>query len=152
MKGKNPTKIVIQANVRGTFHGGMEKLLELMGEEFPKLGLQRKECFEMKWAESFHFANLFRNGESLDVLLINFLSFKMKSDFVKKPIPDVVFEKMLEMLYEEDVGKALIFLFPYRGKMNEILESAIPFPHRAGNLYMIQTSCLGRKKKKMKSM
>ncbi|GMN70856.1 hypothetical protein TIFTF001_053997 [Ficus carica] len=91
-EGKNPAKIVIQANIRGTFHGGVEKLLELMGEEFPELGLQRQECFEMKWAESFHFANLLRNEESLDVLLINFLSFKMKSDFVKKPIPDIVFK------------------------------------------------------------
>ncbi|GMN67808.1 hypothetical protein TIFTF001_036867 [Ficus carica] len=138
----NDSKIVLEANVRGTFHGGVDKLLELMKKEFPELGLQGQECFEMRWVESFLFFNLFRNGESLDALLnrtsnFNMLSFKAKSDFVKEPIPDNVFETMLGMLYEEDVGRAMIYVFPYGGKMNEISESAIPFPHRAGNLYMI---------------
>lgn len=138
----NDSKIVLEANVRGTFHGGVDKLLELMKEEFPELGLQGQECSEMRWVESFLFFNQFRNGESLDALLnrtsnFNLLSFKVKSDFVKEPIPDNVFETMLGMLYEEDVGRAMIYVFPYGGKMNEISESAIPFPHRAGNLYMI---------------
>ncbi|GMN68663.1 hypothetical protein TIFTF001_037721 [Ficus carica] len=141
--GKNVTKIVLQADIRGSFNGGVDKLLELMQKEFPELGLQRQECLKMKWVESFLFFNFFRSGESLDVLLskksnINLLSFKVKSDFVKEPIPNDVFEKMLEMLYEEDVGKALIFVFPFGGKMSEISESAIPFPHRAGNIYAFQ--------------
>ncbi|GMN68035.1 hypothetical protein TIFTF001_037096 [Ficus carica] len=138
----NDSKIVLVANVRGTFHGGVDKLLELMKKEFPELGLQGQECSEMRWVESFLFFNLFRNGESLDALLnrtsnLNLLSFKVKSDFVKEPIPDNVVETMLGMLYEEDIGRAMIYVYPYGGKMNEISESAIPFPHRAGNLYMI---------------
>ena len=44
----NGKKIVLQANLRGTFLGGVDKLLELMEEEFPELGLQRQECFEMR--------------------------------------------------------------------------------------------------------
>ncbi|PON72450.1 hypothetical protein PanWU01x14_064850 [Parasponia andersonii] len=44
---------------------------------------------------------------------------------------------MLERLYEDDVGVGLIQLFPYRGKMSEILESEILFMHRAGDLYKI---------------
>ena len=92
--------------------------------------------------ESFLFYNLFRNGESLNALLnrrssITKLPFKVKSDFVKEPIPDDVFETMLGRLYEVGVGRAAIYLVPYGGKLNEILESVIPFPHRARNLYMI---------------
>ncbi|GMN59179.1 hypothetical protein TIFTF001_028268 [Ficus carica] len=147
IEGKNSMKIVVQANVRGTFHGSVDKLLELMQKEFPELGLQRQECSEMRWVESFLFFNQYRNGESLDVLLNRTSIFdssprKGKSDFVKEPIADDVFEIMLERLYEEDARRAAIAVFPYGGKMNEISESAIPFPHRAGNRYMIYYSVI----------
>ncbi|GMN35851.1 hypothetical protein TIFTF001_042301 [Ficus carica] len=113
-----------------------------METEFPELGLQRHECFEMTWIESFLFHNFFRNGESLDVLLnrksnLHLTSFKTKSDFVTEPIPDDVVERMLGRLYEEQVGRAWFELYPYGGKMSNISESKIAFPHRAGNLYMI---------------
>ncbi|XP_024019953.1 cannabidiolic acid synthase-like [Morus notabilis] len=135
-------KIVLGASFRTTFHGNMDRLLQIMRKEFPEMGLLRQECTEMSWVESFLYHNYFRNGESLDVLLnktsnFNMESFKAKSDFVKEPIPDDVFEEMLGRLYEEDVGRVLIDLFPFGGKMNEISESAIPFPYRAGNLYNI---------------
>uniref|UniRef100_UPI003F7783B5 MaDS1 n=1 Tax=Morus alba TaxID=3498 RepID=UPI003F7783B5 len=133
-------KIVVRASFRATFHGGVDRLLQLMQKEFPELGLLRQECHEMKWAETFLFHNNFRNGESLDVLLNRTSalksSFKAKSDFVKKPISDDIFEEMLGKLYEK-VGNAFIDLFPLGGKMNEISESATPFPYRAGNLYNI---------------
>ncbi|PON31485.1 Berberine/berberine-like [Parasponia andersonii] len=41
------------------------------------------------------------------------------------------------MLYEEDVGMALLQLFPYNRKMDEISESKTPFPHRSRCLYLI---------------
>nr|QIB03072.1 MO protein [Morus alba] len=135
-------KIILEALPRGTFHGSVDRLLQLMQKEFPELGLLRQECTEMKWVESFLYFNFFRNGESLDVLLnrkssYNVAYFKAKSDHVKEPIPDDVFEGMLEKLYEEEVGSTSIDVFPYGGKMNEISESVIPFPHRVGNLYYI---------------
>ncbi|XP_024026996.1 cannabidiolic acid synthase-like [Morus notabilis] len=135
-------KTVLTASFRATFHGGVDRLLELMQKEFPELGLLRKECTEMRWVESFLYHNFFRNGESLDVLLnrksnYKMASFKAKSDFVKEPIADDAFEGLLGRLYEEEVGRVMIDLFPFGGKMNEISESAIPFPYRAGNLYNI---------------
>ncbi|GMN59181.1 hypothetical protein TIFTF001_028269 [Ficus carica] len=138
----NDTKIGVEVGVRGTFHGGVDKLLELMEKEFPELGLQRRDCSEMRWVESFLFLNQFRSGESLDVLLdrtsyFDFLPRKVKCDFMKEPIPDDALETILGKLFEEDVGRAVISVFPYGGKMNEISESAIPFPHRAGVLYMV---------------
>ncbi|GMN58201.1 hypothetical protein TIFTF001_027298 [Ficus carica] len=104
-------------HVRGTFHGDAGRLLELMQMEFPELGLQRQECSEMRWEESFLFFNRFRSKESSDVLLdrkssSSSLPNKVKSDFVKEPIPDDVFATMLGRLYEEDVGRAVYLCFP----------------------------------------
>ncbi|KAG5562330.1 hypothetical protein RHGRI_005157 [Rhododendron griersonianum] len=42
------------------------------------------------------------------------------------------------MFYEDEGELAEMILSPYGGKMDEIAESAIPFPHRKGNLYKIQ--------------
>ncbi|GMN65148.1 hypothetical protein TIFTF001_034216 [Ficus carica] len=136
-------KIVLEASFQATFHGGVDKLLQLMEKEFPELGLQRQECTEMSWVESFVYHNEFRDGESLDVLLsrkpnFHIGSFKAKSDYVEEPIPEDALEGMLGMLYEEAVGRGWIALYPSGGKLNEISESSIPFPHRAGNLYNVR--------------
>ncbi|XP_024024258.1 cannabidiolic acid synthase-like [Morus notabilis] len=137
---KGNKKILLEASVRATYHGGINRLLQLMEKEFPELGLIRRDCIQMRWVESFLYFNGFINGESLDVLLdrtpnFDLLSYKTKSDYVKKAIPDDVLEGMLGRLYEEELGRSTITLYPYGGKMNEISESTIPFPHRTGNLY-----------------
>ncbi|XP_024023545.1 cannabidiolic acid synthase-like 1 [Morus notabilis] len=139
---KGSKKSVLEASFQATFHGGVDRLLQLMQKQFPELGLLRQECTKMRWVESFLYFNGFTNGESLDVLLdrtpsSKLLSFKAKSDYVQEPIPCDVLERMLGKLYEEEVGRGWVELFPYGGKMNEISESAIPFPHRSGNLYKI---------------
>ena len=135
-------RAMVIANLRAVFHGGVDRLLELMEKEYPEIGLQRKDCIEMKWVESFLFHNYFRKGEPVEVLLnrkTNFkeASFKAKSDHVTEPIPDEALEGMLKLLLEEDIGGVLIDLFPYGGIMDEISESELPFPHRAGNIFAI---------------
>lgn len=139
---KGNKRIGLEASFQATFHGGVDRLLQLMQEKFPELGLRRQDCIEMSWVQSFLFFNGFRNGEPLKVLPnrtpdSKLLSFKAKSDYVKEPIPDDALQGMLKRLRKEDVGRGWVELFPYGGKMNEISESAIPFPHRAGNLYKI---------------
>ena len=113
-------KIVLEASFQATFHGSVDKLLQLMEKEFPELGLQRLECTEMSWVESFVYHNEFRDGESLDVLLsrkpnFHIGSFKAKSDYVEEPIPEDALEGMLGMLYEEAVGRGWIALYPSGG-------------------------------------
>jgi FAD/FMN-containing dehydrogenase len=44
---------------------------------------------------------------------------------------------MWETFFEKDIESPSLFMVPYGGKMEEISESSIPFPHRAGNLYKI---------------
>ncbi|KAI6703146.1 hypothetical protein NL676_012282 [Syzygium grande] len=47
---------------------------------------------------------------------------------------------MWERFFEEDEGVAQMIWIHYGGKISEISESALPFPHRAGVLYKIQHS------------
>ncbi|POO01110.1 Xanthine dehydrogenase C subunit [Trema orientale] len=129
----------LQAFFVAVFLGGVDKLLPLIEKSFPELGLVRKDCTEMSWIQSILLFNGFPTSASPDVLLnrtqsVKF-SFKAKADYVKEPIPEDVFEKLAKTLYQEDVGTAVLQLFPYGGRMKEIAESETPFPHRAGNLY-----------------
>lgn len=132
----------IKSSFTALFLGKANKLLALVNESFPKLGLQDKYCIEMRWVESHLFWIDLPKGTSIDLLLNrkpNFQIFlKRKSDYVKNPIPVKCLEKIWKkMIQLEKVGMAWN---PYGGRMSEISVSATPFPHRAGNLYKIQYS------------
>ena len=132
----------IQVTFNSLFLGSVDRLLPLMQESFPELGLVRTDCTEMSWIESTLYFEGFPSGSPLEVLLDRVprsrLSFKAKSDYVKEPIPETGLEGIWERVYEEEVGRAILIMSPYGGKMDEISESEIPFPHRAGNLFKIQ--------------
>ncbi|KAF5475438.1 hypothetical protein F2P56_007243 [Juglans regia] len=135
----------IQASFKSLYLGGMDNLLSLMQESFPELGLVREDCTEMSWIESTLYLAGFPSGESLDVLLSRTLLtrptfFKVKSDYVMEPIPEVGLEGIWERFYHKEAEEAELLLIPYGGRMSEISESAIPFPHRVGNIYKIQHS------------
>ncbi|XWS13318.1 hypothetical protein CRYUN_Cryun36dG0027300 [Craigia yunnanensis] len=136
-------KRTILASFSSFFLGGVNELIPLMQEKFPELGLAKEDCTEMSWIESILYFGRVQN-KSLDILLdrsykttLNGPSFKTKSDYVKKPIPENAFQGIWSKLYEEDAESAEVGFVAYGGKMDEIPESATPFPHRAGNLYKI---------------
>ncbi|KAG5235895.1 berberine bridge enzyme [Salix suchowensis] len=56
--------------------------------------------------------------------------------YIAEPIPELGLEGLWEMFLEE--GLVFKIMDPFSGRMNEIPESHIPFPHREGNLYNIQ--------------
>ena len=131
-------KRTIQASFLSLYLGVIDKLLPMMQESFPELGLMREDCTEMSWIESILY---FVGFESLDVLL-NRTSptrslFKAKSDYVQEPIPELGLEGIWQRFYEKEGETALVYLTPYGGRMSEISEDATPFPHRAGNIYNI---------------
>ncbi|CAN0923305.1 Berberine bridge enzyme-like 13 [Linum grandiflorum] len=64
--------------------------------------------------------------------------FKGKSDYVKDPIPMSGLEGMWEKLKEVDAGTGGLIMAAYGGKMKEISESSIPFPHRDGIIYQVE--------------
>ncbi|CAA2985250.1 berberine bridge enzyme-like 18 [Olea europaea subsp. europaea] len=133
-------KRTIQASFQSLFLGGVDRLLPLMQQSFPELGLRREDCTEMRWIESALYIYGLPFG-SLDVLLnrtqANVRYFKAKVDYVQKPISKNGLEGIWTRFYEEDAGEAEMLLVPYGGRMDEVSESSIPFPHRAGNLYQI---------------
>ncbi|XP_042044428.1 berberine bridge enzyme-like 18 [Salvia splendens] len=130
----------IQANLFSLFLGRADRLLPLMQETFPELGLAREEVREMSWVQSTLFLNQGQQ-EPLEVLLNRtqpgLRQLKTRSDYVQTPMREDGFNGIVRMLSEPEADETLIYIVPYGGRMNEIPESATPFPHRAGNLYMI---------------
>ncbi|KAL1808623.1 hypothetical protein DCAR_0728107 [Daucus carota subsp. sativus] len=126
------------------FLGGADKLLSIMQTSFPELGLVKDDCREVSWLKSalwFAGNSAFRFGESVELLLnrslIPYLHYKAKSDYVQEPISKEGFQMIWKKYFEIEAGAANILMTPYGGKMDEFLASELPFPHRAGNLYMM---------------
>ncbi|KAL8508092.1 hypothetical protein ACS0TY_018591 [Phlomoides rotata] len=130
----------IQTLYNALFLGKTERLMQVMGESFPELGLTHKDCTEMSWIQSVLYIAGFPGNTSPEALLQgkslfkNF--FKAKSDFVKEPIPEEGLEGIWNKLLEED--SPLMIWNPFGGKMGNISESEIPFPHRNGVVFMVQ--------------
>ncbi|KAL2343950.1 hypothetical protein Fmac_005235 [Flemingia macrophylla] len=124
----------------GQFLGQIDRLIPLVSNSFPELGLKKSDCTEMPWVNSTlnwfgapvtPLENLLPTGKEPAP---NY--HKGKSDYVKKPIPkealNCIWDKMIE------VGNMWMQWNPYGGAMEEILPNATPFPHREGNLFLIQ--------------
>ncbi|CAK9187680.1 unnamed protein product [Ilex paraguariensis] len=142
LRNANPDqdgKRTIQASFDCFFLGGVDKLLPLMQKEFPELGLVKEDCREVSWIES---ELSFYGGQSLDILLnrtyLYKAKYKIKSDFVKQPISESTLEGIWERFLKEDVNVPSMLLNPYGGKMSEISEYDIPFPHRVGIIFSIE--------------
>ncbi|GMN64426.1 hypothetical protein TIFTF001_033492 [Ficus carica] len=137
--GDKGQKTIVTA-YQGLFLGGADRLLQVMQQSFPELGLTKKDCVEMSWIESVLYIASFPTGTPPEVLLQGKSTFKnyfkAKSDFVKEPITETVLEGLWKKLMEED--SPLTIWTPYGGMMSKIPESAIPFPHRNGTIFMIQ--------------
>ncbi|KAL5054356.1 hypothetical protein RYX36_035038 [Vicia faba] len=134
----NGTKNVVQVSFIGQFSGTTERLLLLISKSFPELGLKNSDCFSMPWINSTLFAYGRPIGTPLEALLEGPQAgySKGQSDYVKKPIPKIALESIWEKMIE---GETLFMQWnPYGGRMEEILSSQTPFPHRAGNLFKIQ--------------
>ncbi|KAK9091034.1 hypothetical protein Sjap_024211 [Stephania japonica] len=121
------------------FLGKAEELLQIMQESFPEFGLKREDCIETTWVRSTLYFFRVPYNESLCSLLdrnpIPKYPFKSISDYVEKPIPESALQELWGKVSEVDYS--YITFIPYGGRMSEIAESEIPFPHREGNIYFI---------------
>ncbi|XP_057752455.1 tetrahydroberberine oxidase-like [Arachis stenosperma] len=140
----NKGELTVQALFNGLFLGGVDKLLPLVQESFPELGLAKEDCTEMSWIESTLYSSGSGGQQPLEVLLnrsqVNTDSFKAKSDIITDPIPESGLEGLWRLMFEDEAKDLVLVIFPFGGRMSEIPESEIPFPHRAGVLYQIQYS------------
>ncbi|KAI3439208.1 FAD-binding PCMH-type domain-containing protein [Psidium guajava] len=130
----------IQAQFNSLFLGKLDSLMPLMNQSFPELGLKVSDCAEMSWIESVLYFAGYKKDDPPELLLDrNILyksNFKAKSDFVQEPIPEVGLRGIWERFLEEEI--VFMIMDPFGGKMNEISQSELPFPHRKGNLYNVQ--------------
>ncbi|KAJ4832999.1 Berberine bridge enzyme-like 15 [Turnera subulata] len=122
------------------FLGDANRLLQVMEESFPELGLTRKDCLETSWIKSVLYIAGYPSNTPPEVLLQGKSTFKnyfkAKSDFVREPIPETALEGIWKRYFEED--NPFMIWNPYGGMMSQIAEDAIPFPHRKGTLFKIQ--------------
>ncbi|XP_002523155.2 berberine bridge enzyme-like 14 [Ricinus communis] len=141
VNGTEPGKKTVNVTFVAMFLGGTERLLSLMNESFPQLGLQKIDCTEMRWIESTVIWVGMPKGTPIEALLNRptnaSVYLKRKSDYVKEPISKKNLESIWKIMAE--VGVSMQWN-PYGGKMSEISETETPFPHRAGNLFKIQYS------------
>ncbi|KAJ1388092.1 FAD-binding, type 2 [Sesbania bispinosa] len=134
-------KKTVQISFIGLFLGTIDRLLPLVNESFPELGLQQCDCTQMPWVNSTLFWANKPNGTPLETLLAEPKDpssdyYKCKSDYVKKPIPKDTMQSIWNMMIK---GEKMVMQWNlYGGKMYEISASETPFPHREGNLFLIQ--------------
>ncbi|KAE8725351.1 FAD-binding Berberine family protein [Hibiscus syriacus] len=130
----------VETSFTGMFLGPVNKLIWLTGTRFPELGLTKQDCIETSWIQGLYTGQFPNNNleNLLNRTAANKSWFKIKSDYVKEPIPESVFEEIWPKYFNEEGGRyGSIYLIPYGGKMDEIPGTATPFSHRAGNMYKI---------------
>ncbi|CAI9116991.1 OLC1v1018299C1 [Oldenlandia corymbosa var. corymbosa] len=135
-------KTTVEIKFNSIFLGRADKLLLVMKESFPELGLKRSDCKEMTWIESaLYFSDLPSGSTVKDLARTTPYPndyYKAKSDYVIEPIPEAAFEGLWKRFMASPAPRPQLIFAPYGGRMAEISESEIPFPHRAGNLFQIQ--------------
>lgn len=131
---------MVQVSFNSLFLGGINRLIPLMKQSFPDLGLKDQDCIEMSWIQSVLYFAGYKIDQPLEVLLdrnTQYKSyFKAKSDFVNQAITEIALQGIRERFLEEEL--VYIIMDPFGGKMSEISENEIAFPHRKGNLYNVQ--------------
>ena len=134
-------KPTVVATFESMYLGGVDQLIPLMQKSFPELGLVREDCTEMSWIDSILYMARCTNGQPREALMnrtgCGLPFFKAKSEYVRDPIPEVGLKGLWLLFYEDEAQGAIIQFTPYGGKMYEISESEIPFPHRSGNIFHI---------------
>ncbi|KAL4273642.1 hypothetical protein GQ457_13G017600 [Hibiscus cannabinus] len=130
----------ILVHVVGFFLGETERLVPLLNQSFPELNLQKADCHETSWIETFlppgtppeALLNRTRGAQDFS---------KNKSDYVKSVISKEGIETIWKLLIElANTTSATVIMQwnPYGGKMGEIPASSTPFPHRSGYLFLVQ--------------
>ncbi|KAL5977051.1 hypothetical protein ACLOJK_021390 [Asimina triloba] len=135
--GTQPGSRTVEVLFNCLFLGTVEKLLPLMNERFPDLGLNKTDCSEMPWIESvLYFYGLKSVDDLLDRGLQEKVYYKAKSDFLEKPISEIGLEGIWKRILE--VNNMYMIIDPLGGKLSRIPSSKLPFPYRKRYMYNIQ--------------
>ncbi|WOG95586.1 hypothetical protein DCAR_0414911 [Daucus carota subsp. sativus] len=119
--------------------GGIESMLSTTTQFFPELGLVRQDCFEVKWIQAMLYFSNFELNTPPEIFLnpsvLLRINHKSRNDLVRAPIPVQGLEGLWEIMHEMPPQQAGVQFTSYGGRMDEISESALPFPYRNGSLY-----------------
>ncbi|KAI3469348.1 hypothetical protein Pfo_026011 [Paulownia fortunei] len=130
----------ISATFKGLYLGPRHVALSILDNVFPELEILERDCKEMTWIESILYFSGLKNGSSISQLNDRYLEdrpyYKAKSDYVRTAISRKGIASAIDILEKEP--QAYIILDPYGGAMGKISSESLPFPHRKGNLFMIQ--------------
>ncbi|XP_062093554.1 berberine bridge enzyme-like 8 [Humulus lupulus] len=140
--GEDGNKTIMVSFI-GHYLGQAHELVSLLEQRFPELGLKKTECFEMNWVESTVFwidNHPVEKITSLDELLVrkngSVEFYKLKSDYMKTPFTKQALKTLWTTMIK--IGRVWMKWNPYGGRMSEVSEWETPFPHRAGNLALLQ--------------
>ncbi|WOG95591.1 hypothetical protein DCAR_0414916 [Daucus carota subsp. sativus] len=119
--------------------GRADGMLSAMEGQFPELGVKREDCFEVSWIQAMVYMSgfpLFTPPEILlDLTVLPRPAFKSNNDYTEVPIPVEGLEGIWDLMYELPPTKVTLQFTPYGGRMDEVSESALPFPYRAGTWF-----------------
>ncbi|KQJ81772.1 berberine bridge enzyme-like 27 [Brachypodium distachyon] len=136
--------VVLNRTVRfqGLYLGPQHEALRITNDKLPELGATAKDSRELSWVQYTAYIYFGDTATPLEALLNrtfpvgSFL--KHKSDYVKTPIPEATWEKILSWPFGGATDGQII-LEPHGGRVGAAVpDDETPFPHRAGVLYNIQ--------------
>lgn len=135
-------KQTIQVNFVALYIGEIPGLLSLITDTFPELGVKKSDCVQLPYPEYFMYHFGFPVPEAAKWLTsrIPYRAnpyFKAQADFVQEPIPISGLKKIWNMMYQVPPGKIQMEWTPFGGKNDEIDVESIPYPHRAGNSFIV---------------
>ncbi|KAH7651455.1 Tetrahydroberberine oxidase protein [Dioscorea alata] len=129
----------VEVIFNGLYLGKSYKALEVMNNSFPEMEVGVKDLKEMSWVQSVMSFGFYPINSPLEILTDRSLqpkvNFKAKSDYAVNLLPRAALKSLWDSLLQ--VEAASISFEPYGGRMAEIPESQIPFPHRKGILFSI---------------
>ncbi|XP_073138573.1 berberine bridge enzyme-like 22 [Henckelia pumila] len=158
--GRGAATSIVQVTYNGMFLGPAAQLVKLLRQQFPEFGLEtkdcfqapvkdsncssmpciKKECYQVSWIQSVVFFSGGKTDQPAETLLSKFRNTrffnKATSDFLKAPIPDKGWKMIQKMFLSKD--GAIMIIDPLGGRMDDIGDYVLPFPHRKGNLFNIQ--------------
>ncbi|CAI9268208.1 unnamed protein product [Lactuca saligna] len=139
----NTTQKTMRIIFQGIYQGTTNELIPVMDKVFPELGVTREICQEMTSVQSTLVFFGRPSTTPLEILTnrsaIPKSNSKTKSNFVRTPIPISGLEKIWSKFFENDLSGGLLII-PSGGRMDDYAETATPYPHRAGTLYLLATS------------
>ncbi|KAK1377872.1 cannabidiolic acid synthase-like 2 [Heracleum sosnowskyi] len=135
-----PDKKTMQMSFESLYLGRAKDVLAILGKQFPELGLVKEDVLEVSYIQAMVFFSEFPPYAPPEYLLnktvLPRLDYKGRSDFFKKPMSVKGLQGLWDYMFKLPAGMAYLQYTPFGGRMNEISSSALPFPYRAGYLYM----------------